>query len=204
VTATDLQPATTPQADVSTAPAVAPAPTAAAQPAPSPAPAPAATPPVAAEPVRYELKDAKGEPLAETPMVKAFVGIAGELKIAPDAAQTLFSKLDEALATDIARYRADSEKAAKADPEIGGANFDASVAEARKAQEQFGGAAFVEANDQRGLNQDVAFLKAWKAVAQRIAQDKVHVGSAPAAQPENPADVSAAALARSYFGKGGS
>jgi hypothetical protein len=200
VTATDLQPTT---ADVSTAPAATPAPVANAQPAPA-TPAVAAAPaPVPAEPVKYELKDAKGEPLAETPMVKAFVGIASELKIAPDAAQTLFSKLDEALATDIARYRADSEKAAKADPEIGGANFDASVVEARKAQEQFGGAAFVEANDQRGLNQDVAFLKAWKAVAQRIAQDKVHVGSAPAAQPENPADVSAAALARSYFGKGG-
>lgn len=173
MTATEQSPTTESQALETLANAGAnPAPEQAAPPKVEPASTKAAPEPE----VAYAFKGPDGKDLPPTPMLDAFTGIVRDLKLAPDAANALLLKIDEAEAKEIARLRAESEKAAKADPDIGGAHWETSLAAARSAQGRYGGKEFVEAMDRTGLNGNALFIKAWKAVATRVAPDQVHKG----------------------------
>lgn len=141
---TDPTPVTTPDPGTSAttatpaAPPVVPTDTGTVQPTADAGNTPQTTPVDAAntpaEPAVYELKAPEGATIDQATMT-AFVDLAKEVGIAPEAAQKLVDFQAKQQAAMVESTTKAWLEAAKADPEIGGAAFEASTA---KAQEAFG------------------------------------------------------------------
>lgn len=145
------------------------------------------------EEVKYDLKAPEG---IDAESVTKFVDVAKELKIAPEQAQKLVEWYGKN-ALDKATGAADAWKAtndgwvntAKADTEIGGANFDKSVADSKAAIQKFGGPKFIEALNFTGMGNHPEMIRFLSKVAKAFGEDKLVSGSGVVDQPKSAADI---------------
>lgn len=123
-------------------------------------------------------------------VLSTYTSVAKELGIATKDAQTLLDKLlpvmqqghTEALET----VQREWGEALKADPEIGGAKLDASIAAARKAVETFGGAELQELLQVTGLQSHPAVVRAFYRAGKSISEDSVVPGEkTPGGKPKD-------------------
>ena len=110
---------------------------------------------------------------------KSFSKLAGEMGLSQQDAQALvdFQVNTEKSREESAKvYRQSLLEKAKADKEIGGANFDKSVATAVKAVEKFGGQELKDYLNETGLGNDLRVIKAFKKIGELISEDGVFNG----------------------------
>lgn len=126
----------------------------------------------------------------------AFKPLAKELGLSQEQAQ----KLVDIQAQAVARFTEAQTQAfvettngwlesAKGDDEIGGPNFDARVATAKKAVEFFGTPELIEAFDMTGVGNHPEFLRAFYRIGKLMEDDPVRFGSSQQAGPKDPAKI---------------
>jgi hypothetical protein len=144
-------------------------------------------------------------------VLKTLVGGFGENKIAPEVAQKL---LDKALPAIQARQAAEIketdeawQKELREDKEFGGEHYERNTKLVEAAVSGLLSKEQAQAAKDSGLLGNPLFARfvmaAERVVARATKQDSVVAGGNAPAKAEDAADVSAAAIARSYFGKRG-
>ena len=193
----------TPAAAPAAAPAASPAPAPAAAPAAATPATPAATPDPAAQaagakateppaatgaPETYEAFKAPDGVTLNDAVVSEFSTVAKELNLSQANAQILVDKLapiiakqnSESITSALAKADTEWQAASKADAEIGGVAFDANVAVARTAIEQYGTPEFKQfLNDSRLGNHPEWIRFAYRAGKAISPDGKVVTGAAP-------------------------
>lgn len=147
-------------------------------------------------PEKYEFKVPEGVQLDET-LVGEFTPIAKELNLDNAQAQKLVDLYTKTRAADTQKlydaWAQTHEKwvgEAKADKEIGGANFDANVAIAKKAMNAAqlgGGAALVEALNVTGAGNHPEIIRFFYKVGKLMADDKFDTGKGQSSTSEDKA-----------------
>jgi hypothetical protein len=187
-------PAPSPAAPAPSAPAPSPAPAA---PAPSPAPAAPAPAPTAA-PEKYELKLADGSPLDPSDVDKV-AAYARERGLSNEQAQAILDQRHEA-ATGIterqleafAAKRTEWETQTWADPELGGTNKDATLANVQLVMDKFAPGADHELRKElaaTGYGNHPAFVRFVNAIGKAMREDKPVGGNGPGAGQRSAADI---------------
>lgn len=112
------------------------------------------------------------------------VPVFKQLNLSQDQAQKLVSLQSDAVNGTLEAQRtawADIQETWKAealnDPDTGGAKYDQTVTDARKAIHQFGGGALKAALDETGMGNHPEFIKAWALVGKAIGEDTMSFGS---------------------------
>ena len=142
-------------------------------------PDPNAPPPAPPVPLALKLVD---NALVDQASLERTTKALTDLKVAPEQAQanaevSAYWQRKEAEAVTLRTV--EWVKLAKADPEIGGANFDASMQEAARARAQFFTPEFDKLLDSTGLGNHPEVIRAWARVGKAI-------GQSPLRQPGNP------------------
>lgn len=147
-------------------------------------------------PEKYEFKVPDGVELDET-LVNEFTPLAKELNLDNEGAQKLVDLYTKTRAADIQKlYDALAQThekwvgAAKADKEIGGANFDANVAIAKKAMNEAslgGGKNLVEALNETGAGNHPEIIRFFYRVGKLMADDKFDTGKGQSTSSEDKA-----------------
>lgn len=164
------------------------APTPPASPSPG-VPAPPVTPP--AQPVPLSLKMAE-KALVDQASLDRTLKVLTDGKVSQEQAQTIADHIDAEVAAHWQRKEAEAVQLrtvewvnqTKADPEIGGAKFDATMADAARARAQFFNPEFDKMLDTTGLGNHPEFVRAWAKVGQALAQSAIRQpNNTPPAQP---------------------
>lgn len=138
--------------------------------------APAAATPAAAAtvPEKYEFVAPEGTTL-DGSVVTAFSEVSKDIGLSQEAAQKVIDKLAPTLAARsaeaAAQVRSDLLSAAKADPEIGGDKFDATVAKAKVTMEACFTPAFSKFLDESGLGNHPEMIRGLAKASAAFAQD---------------------------------
>lgn len=196
----ETQPASAPETPPASAPETPPAPepaqaqpTAEAQPTANPLPNPLEGEPEAeaaqpTAPERYE-DFSLGEygTLAEAD-AEGFTQAAREYGLTQDKAQKIIDSMAPVMVKKLNErlqgYVDGWQKAAQADPEIGGANYQAKLGVAKIAYQRFATPELKQMLSQSGLGTNPEILRLFYRVGQTLQQDQgVRAGTAPAAQP---------------------
>lgn len=183
-------------------PTPAPAPAPSGDPAPAPAPvdvlgAPPAgdggTPPAPPAPpadVVYDFKFADGVPVDDA-FKSDMTAWAKEHKLDPKAAQgaaDLAAKYGESMAekftNDMVNLRNEWATQARADKEYGGDNFDANLAGANKALQQFGSLELIKVLKDTGLGNNPEVIRLFHNINKTISQDSVAAAISASASAE--------------------
>lgn len=201
---------TDPAAAPAPTPPAAPAPAAPADPAQPAPPAPAPTDPsapnqddpakpndepVTGAPEKYELAAPEGYEL-EPETTAAFEGIARELNLTNDQANKLVplgaqlvakveAKQAEAHQQQVAKWAEDT----KADKEIGGEKFDASLATALKARDRFATPELKDLMDQTGLGNHPEVVRLFHRIGTAISDDTFVQAASAGGSPKSAASV---------------
>lgn len=185
-------PPTPPTPPAAAAPAAPPAPTALATPPPADPPAAPAAPVI---PEKYDLKLPDGAHL-DASAIEAVSAQAKALKLTNEQAQALLTEQDKAVAQYAAKQQAEWAEQGqkwvaeiKADPEIGGATFDASISKAKQAVEKFGTPAFREALESTGLGNHPEVVRVFARIGRAMSEDKLVTGAGSSGAQRDPASV---------------
>lgn len=126
--------------------------------------------------------------------VEGFKSIAKELNLSQDAAQKLVdyhvkhsTEQAQAQATAFKEMSEGWAAASKADKDIGGANFEANTAAARKAITEFGTPELVTALNTSGLGNHPEVVRVFAKVGKMMAEDGVVTGKSAAEPPKSAA-----------------
>lgn len=140
-----------------------------------------------AEAVVYDLKAPEG---IEAKSVEQFTEVAKEMKLTPADAQKLvdwYAKTAQAKGQDMAKVWEDTNtgwvNSAKADKEIGGDKFDASVTGAKQALAKFGNDGFKEALSLTGMGNHPEMVRFLFKVSKAMAEDKPVTGQTAGEKP---------------------
>lgn len=135
-------------------------------------------------PEKYEFKLPEGYALDEA-LVGEFTPIAKELELSNDKAQKLvefYTKAEEARAAKAEKEHSEMVsqwvKNAKADPEIGGANLDATIKSAQRALAAFGSESLKQLLSTTGLSNHPEVIRAFAKAGQHLREDKLVVSEA--------------------------
>lgn len=189
-TAAATSPPPPPAAAAAAAPATtSPPPPPAAAAATSPPPPPAAAAPAGA-PEKYEFAQVEGINLGDGVLGK-FGEVAKALNLTQESAQKVLSEVGPA----IAKQQADAMKAtvegwqtaAKADKEIGGEQFDANLALAKKGVDAYFSKDFVAWLNQSGLGNHPEMIRGFMKVGKLVSEDRFAPGGSGAQQGEKSA-----------------
>jgi hypothetical protein len=144
-----------------------------------------------------EIKVPDGASIDKASM-EGFVKVAGELGLDSVKAQKIADHYFSMQKTSLAAQAEQSTKwaeEAKADPEIGGAKFDATLDVAKKALDRFGGTDLKELLVSTGLGNHKAIIRAFAKAGQAIAEDKI----APTAGMSGGGELSPAEIAAKWY-----
>lgn len=153
-------------------------------------PDPNAPPPAPPVPLALKLVD---NALVDQASLERTTKALTDLKVAPEQAQAIAEHVNAEVSAYWQRKEAEAVtlrtvewvKLAKADPEIGGANFDASMQEAARARAQFFTPEFDKLLDSTGLGNHPEVIRAWARVGKAIGQSPLRQpGSPPAPSHE--------------------
>lgn len=193
-------PAATPAAQpAATAPAATPAATPAAQPAATPAPGTVLTDPPAAPPADGEIK--LTFPKDFTPdkkLIDAFLPLAKDLGLKSEGAQKLMDLYVGAQNAQAQQHMETTTKwaeEARADPEIGGANFDANLAVAQRALGRLGTPGLKDLLAKSGLGNHKDVIRLFANIGKLISEDRLP-GAKP---PESGGDLDRQAQLKAAF-----
>lgn len=179
------------------APAATPAPTSAPAPTPAPTAAPAATPAPTPAPTAYSLKLAEGSPLDPSDVDKV-AAYARERGLSNEQAQTILDQRHEAAAGVTQRQaemfaakRTEWETSTWADPELGGTNKDATLANVKLVMDRFApeGSGLRKELDVTGYGNHPEFVRFVNAIGKAMREDKPFNASAGSTGQRSAADV---------------
>lgn len=116
--------------------------------------------------------------------VKEVTEFATANKLSPEAAQKMLDR-EHAIAADIIQAQKDIAtgmppkwvEAVKADPQLGGANFDSTIAMAQKPINAFGSEAFKKALNESGLGSHPEMVRFCAAIGKLMGEDKLVIPS---------------------------
>lgn len=149
-------------------------------------PDPGTPPPAPPAPLALKLVD---HALVDHASLERTTKALTDLKVAPEQAQAIAEHVNAEVAAYWQRKEAEAVtlrtvewvRQAKADPEIGGANFDASLQDAARARAQFFTPEFDTLLDSTGLGNHPEFLRAWARVGKAIGQSPLRQPGSPSA-----------------------
>lgn len=145
-------------------------------------------PPAPVVPEKYEFTLPEGMALDEA-LAGKFTPIAQKYKLTQEGANELATLYAEARQADV-QAQADAwtkhvegwREAVKADPEIGGQNYDKSLALAQTVVARFFGDKFKEHAKLYGYGNDPELIRGFAAIGKAMAEDAIHASGKPAAE----------------------
>lgn len=144
-----------------------------------------------AVPEKYDIKAPEGLALDEA-LLGEFTPLAKELGLSNEKAQKLADFYGKTAQANAQRQVEAWNQTingwlteAKADKEIGGANFDASVADAKSFINAFGDASLKQALDLTGVGNHPAFIKAFAKAGKAVREANLHFGGAGQGAPKD-------------------
>jgi len=141
-------------------------------------------------PAKYEFKAPDGVQVDESVMA-GFTEVAKELKLAPEAAQSILEKMAPALQARqqevLQKARDDWSVAAKADKEYGGERLSENLAVAKKAMDAFGSPELRTLLNESGLGNHPELIRVFYRAGKAISEDGFVPGGRASAAPADPA-----------------